>query len=65
MHKNIKSRVVLTGTKHSIVGQLYFKNKQTNKQKKRSDLWLPEAGHEGRGDWMKAVKRYKFPVEGK
>ena len=38
--------------------------KQTNKLifKKRSDLWLPVAGSEGKRNWMKAVKRYKLPV---
>ena len=30
--------------------------------KKRSDLWLPVAGSEGKRNWMKAVKRYKLPV---
>ena len=36
--------------------------KQTNSQKKRSDLWLPEGGWGGRGNWMNVVKRYKLPV---
>ena len=36
-------------------------NKQTNSQKNRSDLWLPEVGGGGRGNWMK-VKKYKLPV---
>ena len=29
---------------HSVIGELYFKNKQKQTpQKKESDLWLPEA----------------------
>ena len=34
---------------HSVVGQLYFKNKK-NSQKKRSDLWLPKVGSGGEGE---------------
>ena len=26
------------------------------------DTWLPEMRGGGRGNWMKAVKRYKLPV---
>ena len=33
-----------------------------NSQKKRSDLWLPEAGGWGRETCKKAVKRYKLTV---
>ena len=29
------------------VGQVYFKNKQTDSQKMRSTLWLPEVGERG------------------
>ena len=37
--------------------------KRTNKSlKKRSDLWLPEAGARGRRNWIKVVKRYQLPV---
>lgn len=44
---------------HSVVAQLYFKNKHINKLiQKKSYLWLPEAG----GNWMEAVKRHKLPV---
>ena len=34
--------------------------KQTHRR--RSDLWLPAAEDGRRGNWMKAVKRYKLPV---
>ena len=37
---------------------LIILQKQTNSQKKRSDLWLSEAGT-GWGKWMKAIKRYR------
>ena len=49
---------------NSVIGQLYYKNKQTNKnsQKKRSGWWLPEVGIKARGHWMRAVKRHKLPV---
>ena len=36
--------------------------KQTDPQKKRSYLWLPEVRGGRRGNWMKAIKRYKLPV---
>ena len=28
-----------------------------------SDLWLSEAGNRWRGNWIKVVKTYKFPVK--
>ena len=31
-------------------------------KKKKSDVWLPEAGDWGRGNWMKAIKRYNLVV---
>ena len=37
------------------------KRKKKTTQKKRSDLWLPEAAG-GRGNRMKVVKSYKLPV---
>ena len=39
-------------------------NKQRNKtsQKKRSDLWLPEAEGEGEVEAEEGGKRYKLPV---
>ena len=43
MHRNMQLLCCVTGT-NNVVGQLYFK--QTH-GKKRSDLWLSEAG--GRG----------------
>ena len=46
MHRNIESICCIPGANIALyVGQLYFKNKQTNKKnswEKRSDLWLPE-----------------------
>lgn len=36
--------------------------KQPNPYKMKSDLWLAEVGGEGRGNWKKVIKRYKFPV---
>ena len=44
MYRNIKPLCCVPGT--NIVLQVYYtpKTKQTNSQKKRSDLWLPEAG---------------------
>ena len=38
---------------------LYISKTSKSTQKKRSDLWLPEAG---RGNWMEVVERYKLPV---
>ena len=46
----------LTQTCRSIILQ-----KQTNSQKKRSDLWLQEVGW-GKRNWMIAVNRYRLPV---
>ena len=41
MYRNIESLCCAPET-NSVVGQLYFKNKQTeNSEKKRSELWLP------------------------
>ena len=64
MYRNIESLCCAPGT--NIVLQVNYTsktNKQTNSQKKRSDLWLPEAeGGGGRGNWMKMIKRYKLPT---
>ena len=30
--------------------------------KKKSDVWLPEEGDWGRGNWTKAIKRYNLVV---
>lgn len=38
------------------------RTKTTNSQEKRSDLWLPEVGGVGKGNWRKAVKRDKLPA---
>ena len=38
---------------------LYISETSKSTQKKRSDLWLPEAA---RGNWMEVVERYKLPV---
>ena len=35
---------------------------QKQTEKKKSDLWLPEAGGGRRGNWMKVVKMKKLPV---
>ena len=35
---------------------------QTNSQKKRSDLYLPEVGGGRKMNWMNIVKRYNVPV---
>ena len=49
--------MLCTRNENSVLGQLYFKtnqnNKQKNSEKKRSDLWLPEAGGGGKGNWIK------------
>lgn len=37
------------------------KNKVDQTNRKRSDSRFPEAESGERGDWMKVVKRYKFP----
>ena len=50
--------MLCTRNPHNVVGQLFvvgFKNKKTNSQKKRTDLWLPEAGVLGRRNWMQAI----------
>ena len=55
MYRNIKSLCCTPAT--NVVLQIIYTskaNKQT--QKKRSDLWLPEAGGGGRGNWMKVAK---------
>ena len=46
---------------HQRFGLIYLL-KPNKDHRKRSDLWLPEAGHGGRGNWMKVVKRHKLPV---
>ena len=61
MYRHIDSLCCIPGT--NIMLQVNYTSKQIYKQThgKRSDLWLPEA--EGRGNWMKAVKKYyKLPV---
>ena len=63
MYRNTESLCCVLGT--NIVLQVTCAsktNKQTNSQKKRSDLWLPEAEGGWRVNWMKVVKRYKLPV---
>ena len=40
----------------------FFFFKDISSQKRRSDLWLPEAGGEERQNWRKMVKKYKLPV---
>ena len=51
------------GNQHTVLCQLNFKtNKKAILHKKRSDLWSPGGGGGGRGNWMKAVKRYQLPV---
>ena len=37
-------------------------NSSNSKEKKSSDLWLPNAGHKGKRNWMNAVKRCKLLV---
>ena len=62
-YRNIESLRGVTVTK--IVAQYYYTsktNKQTQLQKKRSDLWLPESGDTGKGNWMKGVKMYQLEV---
>ena len=63
MYRNTKSLCCILGT-NSVVDQLCFKNKQT--QRRRSDLWLSERGGDcaaGEGvRKLKVVKRYKLPV---
>ena len=46
---------------HSVIGELYFKNKQKRTpQKKESDLWLPEA--RVGGVKLDEDEKYKLPV---
>lgn len=35
---------------------------QPNSKKKKSKLWLPEAGCEGQGNWMDVFKIHKLSV---
>ena len=44
------------------MGKLYFKNKQTDLQKKRSGLWLPEAwvGELDEGGQKRKTSSYKI-----
>ena len=44
------------------MGQFYFKNKQMNSQKKRSDLWLPKVECKGEKELAEGGQRYKHPV---
>ena len=62
-YSNIELLCCVPGT--NIVSQVNYTSKlnsKTNSQKKRLDLWLPEAEVGERGNWMKVVKKYKFPV---
>ena len=61
MYRNIQSPCCVTGT-NTVLQVNYISKKQTNSQKKRSDLWSLEAEGGVRGNWMKALKRYKPPV---
>ena len=47
-----------------MVGQLYFKNKQTNKLIGKRDQICGYQRWGERGNWMQVVKRYKLPVIG-
>ena len=50
---------------HSVVGQLYFKDKHTNKLIEKEIRFVVTRGRGwGKGYWMKVVKRYKLPQEG-
>ena len=42
---------------------LMYRKKVKNSWKKRSDLWLPEAGGRGEEGLDKAVERYQLPVK--
>ena len=44
---------------HSVVGQLYFKNKLIEKDIR---FVITRGRSGGRGNWMKAVKMYKLPI---
>ena len=43
------------------MGQFYFKDKQRNLQKKRSDLWLPEMGGGGEDKLKEGSQKVKSP----
>ena len=65
MYRNSESLCCVTGTKNSVVAQLYFKNKKkhTNKLMDKEIRFVVTRGRGwGRGNWMKAVKMYKLPV---
>ena len=57
MHRNIESLFCAPGANTVLQVNYTSTNKHTNSQKKRSDLWLPEAGSENVGNWMKVVKK--------
>ena len=50
----------------SLIRRILRKNKNpSNSKKMTSDLWLPELGGVGRGNWMKVVKGIDFWLWGK
>ena len=61
LYRNIKSLCCVTGT-NSVVGQLYFKNKQTNELVEKDRFMVTRGRDEGRENLLKVVKRQKLPV---
>ena len=59
MYGNIKSLCCVPGT-NSVIGQLYFKNRQTLVEKETRFMVARDG--EWVGGWMEVVKRYKLPV---
>ena len=62
MYRNIKSLCCAPGADVVLQVNYTSKTKETNSERKRSDLWLPEARGEEKGNWLKGVRRYKLPV---
>ena len=60
---NVEPEVKTQIDKYCIISHMNLKKQ--NSQKKGSDLQLPKVGGGRRGNWMKAVKRYKLPVVNK
>ena len=58
MYRNIKSPCWEIGI-NCVVGQLYFKNKQTHR--KREQIW-GYTGRRGRGELEEGGQKYKLPV---
>ena len=58
MCRNIESPSCVAGA-NRVVGQLYFKNRLIEKEIK---FVVTRGAGRRRRNWMKAVKRYKFPV---